>query len=144
MFQPLVRCGNPACEFRGAPIPLPPAILPEIILYPTAQPTNISGVNVVCRDCGHWRRYTTIEWGEFPWPPKAGRIAFPTVWRVAMRCVYENCDLRAEWYLFDNSAFDSEAVLSFVNRAKPPIVCANNHALFPDATLLSVDKVAEF
>lgn len=143
MLQPLVRCQNPDCEFPG-PIPLPPAILPETVLYPNEMPTDISGINVVCRNCGHWRKHTKIEWGVFPWPPKAGRTAFPTVWRVALQCADKSCGTLEQWYLFDNSVLSSEDVLSFVVHAKPPLVCKKGHAFYPGAIVQSVDKVAEF
>jgi len=144
MIQPFVRCENPDCRHRGRFIPLPPSILPEKVLYRQDQPTDISGLNVVCRDCGQWRQYTRVEWGDFPWPEPEPEMARPSVWMLELYCTQPNCGTRTRWYVLDDSAMSANELGSFFVRATPILSCKNGHALVPAAPVRALQKIAEY
>ncbi len=141
MIRPTFYCGHPECRLGGWPIPLPPSILPEVILYPMSMPTDIFGVNIVCRHCGHWREHRKTQWVEIEDIPKEGRTAFPTVWKVEIECEQCNSKTPARWYILEDSGLEAAKVLSFVTHAKPPLACKQGHVLSPNAKIRTVEVV---
>lgn len=139
--EPVVFCKNPECP---EPLPnhvrLPLRNPPRIGEHRETTPLDNRNINYICRTCG---QLSVFGKDDVRWLPTIDTeqdlsVPYTALWKIRYVCGVENCGDRVEVFVYAESDYKDDDVVSFLLHAKQFPACSNGHTDLDGADVIFV------